>query len=218
MAFLSTILLIVDLFLQWVVWRRITDDQDVRDSRRMLGDLIQLTSEQTRALTSLESRITTIDWCLDSAEHDRRVYERMRGMVQNPLTHQFKIVTIFRNAEPWEVGDSSGQAIREYYAALESALAQRPGFDCERMVVMRGALGHDPRQPEQLLRDLMMARPDFRAHYLSVLTGRKASGVRGEILFFGDTGRLPRCRIRRCPRSFWSSVDACDRNWNDRSR
>ena len=141
-------------------------------------------------ITSLESSIARIDWSYDSAEHDRRVYERMRRMVSNPRTQEFKIVSLFRDPKSGEVSDAQREAIREYYTALEENLAQRRNFVYERMVVIRGPLGVKGKAPS-LLTDLMLARPEFAEHCRQVRKpGGKAVDAHADLRFYGDTGRL----------------------------
>jgi hypothetical protein len=159
-------------------------------SQAVLDQVHAVESNVLARLNSLESSIPSIDWSYDSAEHDRGVYERMRKVVENPHTQEFKIVTIFRDPRPEEVSESQHESIRRYYQAIENALAQRRGFVYERVVVMRGPLG--PQVPAQkLFTTLMLSRPDLMQHCRNVLklVGH-AVNTRVEIKFYGDTGRL----------------------------
>ena len=141
-------------------------------------------------LISLESSIARIDWSYDSAEHERRVYERMRRMVSDPRTKEFKIVSLFRNPKSDEVSDPQREAIIEYYTALEDNLAKRRGFVYERMVVIRGALGEE-RTPQDLVTTLMLTRPEFAKHCREVAKPiGHAVDAHADIKFYGDTGRL----------------------------
>jgi hypothetical protein len=169
----------------------IVRSQNLRLTSQVLLDQLRRTeSAVLSGLSSLESSIPSMDWSYDSAEHDRGVYERMRKMVENPRTQEFKIVTIFRDPRPDEVSGSQHESIRRYYQAIEHALVERRGFVYERVVVMRGPLG--PQVPAQnLFTSLMLSRPDLMEHCRNVMKlAGHAVNTRVETKFYGDTGRL----------------------------
>jgi hypothetical protein len=142
-------------------------------------------------LESLESRIPSIDWSYDAAEHDRRIYERIRKVVENPSTHEYKVLTIVREAAQGEFSDAQREAIREYHRSIENALQSRSGFVYERLVVLRAAL-KGRRSARDLLSDLIAGRPEYVEHYRRVFKPLipHAEGVRSDIRFYADTGRL----------------------------
>lgn len=138
----------------------------------------------------LANRIPSIDWSFDAAEHDRNVYERIRRVVENPKTMEFKVLTVFRDARPEEMASEQRHAIKEYYKSLEFALQQRRGFSYERLVVLRPGIGHE-RSVKELMMALLLARPDFVDHSRWLLsTNNLALGARADLRFYGDTGRL----------------------------
>ena len=154
--------------------------------------LIGLTRTLSAKLESLESRIPTIDWSYDAAEHDRRVYERIRKVIDNPATHEFKVLAIFRDPTFSEVSELQREGIRDYHKSLELALQRRSGFVYERLVVLRGALKGGQKSGKQLLSDLIVARPDFIEHCRRIFAPHalRAEGARVDIRFYADTGRL----------------------------
>lgn len=159
--------------------------------RAHLPEAVTASRDVAARLSLLEAHIPSIDWSYDSAEHDRGVYERMRKIVENPEILEFKIVTIFRDPKFDEISQAQRDAVREYYSSLESALATRPGFDYDRVVVIRGALRHRQPSARDLMVSLKAARPEFMEHCRRLMGARSnALGARGEVRFYGDTGRL----------------------------
>jgi len=150
-----------------------------------------LSSTLLNRFDSLESRITSIDWAYDAAEHNQRIYERIRTVVENSSTHEFKVLTIIRDPAGSDIGDMQREAIREYHRSLEIALQSRRGFVYERLVVLRAPI-RGRRSARDLIGGLVATRPEYVDHYRRVLRPLipHAEGVRADIRFYADTGRL----------------------------
>jgi hypothetical protein len=165
---------------------------------RQVAELRQDTASQIAVLSrelagkidALDRQFPSIDWSFDAAEHDRSVYERMRKVVENDDTMEFKVLTVFRDARSEEVSRPQRSAIQRYYQSLEQALLTRRGFVYERLVVLRPAIGRK-RSAAELMSALLLARPEFVEHSQWLLRPRRlALGARSDLRFYGDTGRL----------------------------
>jgi hypothetical protein len=120
-----------------------------------------------KKLESLESRLPSIDWSYDTTEHDRRIYQRICKVIENPATQEFKVLTIVRDPALGDISETQRDAIREYHRSLEVALQGRRGFVYERLVVLRTPL-RSRRTARDLLADLVAGRPEYVDHYRRV--------------------------------------------------
>jgi hypothetical protein len=161
----------------------------LRTSRRtttsLAEELAKIEISLGRTETSL-SRLPQLDWCFDAAEHQSTVYSKMAEMARDPRASVFQIVSVWRDPKQGDVRPVP--AIKDYYDALEGKI-DKGGFTYERLVVMRGPLGHNSNVSLKLHR-LMQARKEFRSHCERLLLEPVAPGSRAEIHFFADEGRL----------------------------
>src|SRR5690242_19545814 len=62
-------------------------------------------------LAELKSSIARIDWSYDAKEPDSHIYERMQRLIDDSRIREFKVLTIFRDAQRRDYGDEQRKAI-----------------------------------------------------------------------------------------------------------